>query len=333
MTQALSVSEATEFATRALTGCGARRVVAESVARSVVAAQLRGRTNVGFEHLPYYCEALNRGAADGEAEPTLERTRPALLQADAHCGFTHYAFDRALGDFTSMAQKQGVALLTMRNTFTCGELGYFPERLARLGFVAIATTNAGPAAAAPSGTARPVFSTNPLAFAFPRKEKPPLLVDQSTSACTLVDIRAARDRGEEIPKGWALDSEGVPTTDPEKALQGSFRTFGGDKGSNIAMLVELLAAGLSGGNWSLDAPSFADSDESPRVGQWILAMHGGAFCEGRSAERIDTYLKRIDSMGAYIPGESRLKSTGSGREVIALPDNLYKKVQNYCSGQ
>lgn len=331
MRHTLTLQQALDLATRALAVSGAKEPAAESVARAVVHAHAMGRTNVGFEHLPYYCDALRRGAIDGRAEPEVARSRPALIDVDAGSGFTHYAFDRALQRFASMTESEGVAVLTIRNTYTCGALGYFPERLARRGFVAIAATNAGPAAVAPAGAEQAVFSTNPIACAFPRPGRAPLLIDQSSSACTLVDVRAARERGESIPEDWALDREGKPTRDPAAALEGSFRPFGGYKGSNIAMLVELLAAGLSGGNWSIDAPSFAKGKDCPDVGQWFLAMDVDSLGAGCAGERIDRYLNRIASLGAHIPGQARLERIEEIRgRSIDLPAELYRAIESYC---
>lgn len=334
MHHTLSLQQAIDLATRALTASGAKPAVAQSVARSVVDAHALGRTNVGFEHLPYYCDALRRGAVDGRADPEVVQPRPGLLEADARRGFTHYAFDQALDEFDDMIRQQGVAVLTVCNTYTCGALGYFPARLARRGFVAVAATNAGPAAVAPAGCTLPAFSTNPLACAFPRSGKPPLLIDQSSSACTLVDVRAARERGDAIPGEWALDRDGRPTTDPAAALAGSFRPFGGYKGSNIALLVELLAAGLSGGNWSIDAPSFAAGEETPGVGQWFLAMDIDAFSGGGAEERIDNYLDRIAALGARIPGRDRQEhaDAAAGRG-IELPPGLYREIESCCRAE
>lgn len=329
MSHSLSLEQAGDLAARALTASGAGEAPAWAVARAVVAAHACGRSNVGFSHLPYYCEALRRGALDGRVEPTIGRAKPGLLRADAHSGFTHYAFERAFEQFTEMAGSQGVAVLTIRNTYTCGCLGYFPERLARRGLVAMAATNAGPAAVAPSGASQPAFSTNPLAFAVPRSGRAPLLIDQSTSACTLVDVHAARERGDAIPADWALDRDGNPTRDPGEALTGSFKPFGGYKGANIALMVELLAAGLSGGNWSIDAPSFADGAACPDVGQWFMAMVPDA-ADG-AGPRIDEYLDRLAALDTYVPGEARQAHADSARsDGIDLPDDLYRTIQDYC---
>lgn len=329
MGHTLTIEQAEDLAARALVACGAVEAAARSVARGVVAAHASGRINVGFAHLPYYCDALRRGALDGRVEPAVVQIRPGLLQADATSGFTHYAFDRAVDQFAAMVQSQGVAVLTIRNTYTCGCLGYFPERLAHRGFAAIAATNAGPAAVAYSGAMQPVFSTNPLAFALPREGRAPLLIDQSTSACTLVDVRAARERGVAIPSDWALDRDGSPTDDPGEALEGTFMPFGGYKGANIALMVELLAAGMSGGNWSIDAPSFADDSGCPNVGQWFMAMDLEAV--GGAGKRIDEYLDRLAALGTYIPGQSGQQQREAAREDgICLPDDVFDTVQSCC---
>jgi (2R)-3-sulfolactate dehydrogenase (NADP+) len=331
MARHLTLEDATDLAARALTASGALTGPAQSVARAVVTAEARGRSNVGFRHLLYYCDALRRGAVDGRAEPVIEPTRPAWLTADARSGFAHYAFDRALDTFVDMTRASGVAVLSVRNTYTSGELGYFPDRLADHGLIALAATNAGPAAVAPAGADRAVFSTNPIAFAFPRADGPPLLVDQSSSACTLVDVHAARERGESIPGDWALDRDGRPTTNPDEALHGAFRPFGGYKGSNIALLVELLTAGLGGGNWSVDAPSFAEGDACPDVGQWFLAMDPDAAGKAGTSNRINSYIDRIAGFGAHMPGRTRAERRfDAARDGITIEAGLYEKVQKYC---
>src|SRR5690606_11951921 len=139
------------------------------------------------------------------------------------------------------------------------------------GLVALAATN-GPALMAGSGSTRPVFCTNPLAFAAPRSDAPPLLIDQASSATAFVNIREAARRGEEIPPGWAVDREGNETTDPGKAIGGALRAFGGARGANIALMVEVLAAGVTGANWSLDAPSFTAGSQSPGSGLFVLGI-------------------------------------------------------------
>ena len=97
-----------------------------------------------------------------------------------------------------------------------------------------------------AGARRPVYCTNPLAFAAPVADGPPLLIDQASSATAYVELRRYADRGEALPPGWAVDADGRPTTDPNAALRGALLAFGGARGANIALMVEVMAAGLDG---------------------------------------------------------------------------------------
>ena len=164
---------------------------------------------------------------------------------------------RLATDLAKTARLFGVAIFTQRNAYTCGELGYFTGRLADEGLVSFAATN-GPALLAGAGSTKPVYCTNPMSFAAPVEGGTPLVIDQSSSATAFVSVRKAAEEGREIPADWALDDAGRPTTDPTAAMQGALLAFGGNRGANIALMVEVLAAGLSGANWSLDAPSISE---------------------------------------------------------------------------
>jgi len=99
---------------------------------------------------------------------------------------------------------------------------------------------------APAGGTKPVYGTNPMAFAWPRAGKPPMVFDQASSASARGEIQLHLRDGKPLPEGWAIDAEGKPTTDPQAALGGAQLTFGGYKGAAIALMVELLAGALIG---------------------------------------------------------------------------------------
>jgi (2R)-3-sulfolactate dehydrogenase (NADP+) len=224
-----------------------------------------------------------------------------------------------------------VAVFSQRGGFTCGALGYFVSRLADRGLVGLAATNGGPAFLAASGADRPVFCTNPMAFAAPRAGAAPLVIDQSSSATAFVNLVRAAEAGEPIPEGWALDTDGRPTTDPMAAMQGVLLAFGGARGANVALMVEVLAAGLSGANWSLDAPSFLDGEGSPGVGLFVLALDADLLLGGEFAARLGAYLERIErDFGAYVPGARR----AAGVEVaqaggLSVERTLHERLRNY----
>ena len=235
--------------------------------------------------------------AGSTARPSPKSRGPAgaIILSDAKGGAAHPGFDRAFDDLVDTAQKFGVAIFSQKNAFTCGALGYFAGRLAERGLVSIAATN-GPALVAGAGGTKPVYCTNPLAFAAPAAGGPPLLIDQSSSATAFVNIRKAAHAGQSIPEGWALDAAGNPTTDASAAVKGTLLAFGGSRGANIALMVEVLSAGLSGANWSLDAPPFATGSEGPGTGMFVLAIEPKLLdpdFEARLRSQIDRLVRRI----------------------------------------
>ncbi|WP_437344303.1 Ldh family oxidoreductase [Mesorhizobium marinum] len=236
-------------------------------------------------------------------------TRPALavFVSDAGGGAAHTGFDRAFNDFGKAARLFGVAIFVQKNAFTCGELGYFTGRLASEGLVAFAATN-GPALMAGAGSTKPVYGTNPMSFAAPVEDGVPLVIDQSSSSTAFVNVRRAAEEGREIPAGWALDAGGRPTTDPVAAMKGALLAFGGNRGANVALMVEVLAAGLSGANWSLDAPSFESGAESPATGLFLLAIAPGLI-DPQFAVRLKAQLDRLAfDYRVHVPGASRGKA-------------------------
>ena len=136
-------------------------------------------------------------------------------------------------------------MLAIARSYSAGVVGWFVERLAQRGLVALAFANSS-ASIAPWGGSKALFGTNPLGFAAPRPNGPPIVVDMASSATARVNIVQAANRGEAVPPGWVFDSQGKPTTDPKALLAGgSVGPLGGPKGYGLALMVALLAAGLT----------------------------------------------------------------------------------------
>ena len=331
----LDVGVALELLIRACRNCGANDEVAKSISEASLDAEMEGSTVTGISHLLLYCEAMQAGRVDGCAEPAIDTPTPVIFRVDANGGFPHTGFDRVFKDFCKAAEKLGIAVFASRNGFTCGNLGYFVRRLAERGLLALGATNAGPPMLAASGTRKPVFATNPIAFAVPRKDTPPLLIDQSSSQTAWISIHNAAARGESIPEGWALDKNGEPTTDPARALKGALLAAGGSRGANIALMVEVLAAGVTGANWSLDAPSFAEGEENPGVGLLLIAIDPSLLTDDSSARRIDAHLDRLsDEFGAYVPGKKRADNRARAAvDGIEIPEALFDSLNALAAGQ
>jgi (2R)-3-sulfolactate dehydrogenase (NADP+) len=303
----LSLDQLSGLCRMAVLGAGASEETARAIAAAAVAAEAEGNSAVGLSHLIDYLEALEAGRIDGTAEPAITRPALAVYLSDARGGTAHVGFDRTLDDLAKAAKLFGIALFAQKNSYTCGALGWFTGRLAERGLVALAATN-GPALMAGAGSTKPVYCTNPLSFAAPVAGAPPLVIDQASSAAAFVKIREAAEAGETIPQGWALDGSGNPTTDPAAAMKGALLAFGGNRGANIALMVEVLAAGVTGANWSLDAPSFTQGSQTPGTGLLVIAIAPKLFdpeFERRAGEQVERLRRRY---GVHIPGRARAES-------------------------
>ncbi|MBJ6361629.1 Ldh family oxidoreductase [Paenibacillus sp. GCM10012307] len=315
------LKSARELAIRACVASGASKEVAISLAEATVAAECSGRSSVGFAHLPDYLEGFLNGRISTE-EPALFFPAPTLIQVDAKGGIAQLGFDRAFEELQTRANAYGVTVFALKNSYTAGELGYYVRRLARKGLVALAATN-GSALMATGQSSQAVYGTNPLSFAAPVDNRAPLVIDQASSATAFVNIRQAAERGEMIPEGWAIDEKGLNTMNPREAIKGALLAFGGARGANIALMVEILAAGTTGANWSLDAPSFEEGSYSPGVGLFIVALNPELLAPGFSA-RIAYQIERLSSKGIHVPGSSFVK------EEIDLPSSLVATLEKYC---
>jgi (2R)-3-sulfolactate dehydrogenase (NADP+) len=169
-----------------------------------------------------------------------------------------------------------------------------------------------------------VFGTNPIAFAAPLEGCEPAVVDLALSRVARGPIAAAKQRGENIPEGWALDAEGNATTDPEKALQGSMIPLGDAKGAALAFMVEVLAACLPGANLAFEASSFLDGNgPPPATGQLLLAIDPAAFGHVGFGERMAALVSAIEQQaGARLPGARRLanRARAAHEGIVITPE-------------
>ena len=255
MSSILSLDEVLDITTRMLRASGASPLQADATARSIRDAEADGIRTVGLSYLPTYCDHVACGKVLGDAVPTVARPRPATVVVDAGNGFCHPAFEAGLDPLVDAARTCGVGVLAITHSYSAGVLGWFVERLAENRLVALMFANSS-SLMAPAGGVRPFFGTNPIAWAAPRRDAPPVVADLSSSAVAWVRVNAAAQAGESIPLGWALDADGRPTTDAQAALAGSMVPAADHKGSALALLVDVMSGGVAGSNFSFEASGF-----------------------------------------------------------------------------
>lgn len=324
----LSLEAAETFAAETLIRCGTAPNAAASTARALVGAEADGLKTHGLMRLIAYGEQVKAGKVAGHAVVATARPRPGLLAVDAGHGFAYPALDATVDLLPEIARTQGVAAAAIRRSHHCGAAGRPVEALAERGLVAILFGNA-PASMAPWGGSRAVFGTNPIAFACPVAGRAPIVVDLSLSKVARGNVVAAQRRGEPIPEGWAFDARGNPTTDAAAALDGTMVPLGDAKGTALALMVELLAAGLTGARFAGEASSFLDAQgDPPGTGQLVLAIDARAFSRD-APERFAQLARSIeDQDGARLPGARRFAQRArAASEGIAVCASLLAQIE------
>jgi (2R)-3-sulfolactate dehydrogenase (NADP+) len=307
-TTSITAGDLEALIARALEASKTSAANAASVARALTQAEIDGQKGHGLSRVPSYAAQARVGKVDGYATPKLKRTRTATLMIDVANGFAYPAMDLAIAELPKIAAETGIAAAGFVRSHHFGVAGRHVERLAEQGLIALTVSNT-PQAMAAWGGKRPLFGTNPLAFAAPRRGAPPLVIDMALSEVARGKIVTAAQKGEPIPLGWAVDANGQPTTDAKAALAGTLVPAGGAKGAALALMVETLAVALTGANFAFEASSFLDAEgPPPGAGQVLIAIDPAAFAGADAfADRFAALAGMIESdEGARLPGSRRL---------------------------
>ncbi len=305
---------------------GASPANAASVAWALVMAEADGLKGHGLSRVPTYLAMLKSGKIDGQVVPKASRPKPGVLAIDAGHGFAYPAIDLVIAEIPDLARDQGIVAAPIRRSNHCGAAGLHVERLAEQGLVALLFANT-PGAIAPWGGSKPVFGTNPIAFAAPLAGREPVVIDMALSKVARGPIVAAKQKGQAIPEGWALDVHGKPTTDATAALAGTMVPLGDAKGATLAMMVEILAAALVGAHFGFQASSFLDAAGGPPdTGQLILAIDPHAMGGHWFDERMRALVHAIEAQeGTRLPGVRRLTLRAKAQaEGIEMPEELLR---------
>jgi delta1-piperideine-2-carboxylate reductase len=287
---------------------GCSETVASILADVILLCERDGPASHGFFSMYNYMFGLRGGHVDGTAEPRAEHVAAGVIRVDGGNGYGQVAIRMFRDDLIAATRKAGIATLAIRNAHNIGPLRHDLEPLAEAGLVAFTCVVSRPHMTPHGGTKR-LFGTDPIAFACPRKGAEPIVWDMATSAVSLMEIHVAAKTGAAIPANAAVDKHGQPTTDSRAAADGGMLLpFAGHKGSAMALMVELLAAGLTGGRFAFeDADPDVEGFAGANRGQTIIAMdpeilHGPGFTD-RVADFLAAY---ADSTPERVPGDGRL---------------------------
>ena len=308
--------------------------VARILAANCAAAERDAAHSHGLYRLPGYLSTLTSGWVDGRAVPVVDDVASGFIRVDARNGFAQPALAAAAPLLIEKARAGGIAIAAIRHSHHFGALSLDVEPLAEVGLVALTVVNSD-RAVVPYGAGRPVYGTNPIAFAAPRAHGPPLVFDLATSVMAKGEVELAAREGRSLPPDAGVDAAGRPTTDPAAVVAGgALRTFGGHKGSAIAMMVEILCAALVGGKFSFETDPPRDRGAlTPDTGQTVIAIDPARGSTPRAALpfRVEDLVAELRDAGQNrLPGQRRLEARArhaqSGipvsPETVALLDHL-----------
>ncbi|WP_416652206.1 Ldh family oxidoreductase [Candidatus Pseudothioglobus sp. Uisw_086] len=303
---------------------------AREVADALINAEFDGQAGHGLSRIPSYVEQVLSGKVAGNVTPSLLSSKGSVIRVDANQGFAFPAISLALSEITKTCKSFGIAAASISRSHHFGQAGRHVERLAEDGLIGLMFGNT-PKAIPPWGGTKPLFGTNPIAFASPREAAAPLVIDMSLSKVARGKVMVANQLNEKIPEGWAIDKEGRPTTDAKKALEGAMLPIGDAKGSALALMVEMLAAGLTGSNFGFEASSFLNAEgDSPGVGQLIIAIDPSFFSGESFAERTETLVGAIlEQPATRLPGDKRIekRKVREKSQTITISKDLYEKIE------
>lgn len=309
-----------------------------AVADIVTAAERDNCKSHGLFRVPGYLKSVRSGKITADAVPILSELAPAVIKVDARNGFAPLALQIGREPLIAKARNQGIAALAITNCYHFAALWPEVEALAEQGLVAFAFVDAMSYVAPASGN-KPLYGTNPMAFAWPRANHPPVVFDQASSASARGEIMLHQRDGHELPPGWAIDADGNPTTDPEAALAGAQLPFGGYKGAAIALMVELLAGALIGDLFSFEASEQDNADGGPpKGGEFIIAIDparciagGDRTAQLAHAERL--FSKILEQDGTRLPSDRRFQARQqTPHEGIIIPQTLYETILELKQG-
>ncbi|WP_273846784.1 Ldh family oxidoreductase [Rubrobacter calidifluminis] len=306
------------FCRDVLTSLGVPDEDAAVVADSLVRANLEGKDSHGISRLPIYAKRIRECRISARPDICIDRDG-AVLKVDGGNGLGQVVSYKALQAAFPVARETGIAAVAVRNSNHFGAASYYCQMACREGMALIATTNSPPGIA-PWGGKRAYLGTNPVAFGFPTRREPPVIVDMSSSIVARGKIILAAAEGREIPQDWAIDEEGLPTTDAEAALRGAVLPLGGPKGYALAVAVEMLSGVLSGAAFGPHVNNlYKDGDPPANVG------HSFILIDVEHLMPLEEYYARLERFIREMKSHPKARGT---EEILYPGERSYRTYMN-----
>lgn len=304
----VTVSELGAIITGIFEKAGFSALQARTISATILAGERDNCKSHGIFRIEGCLATVQAGKVDHQAEPEVVDEGGAIIRVNANNAFSTAAFDLGLPHLVERTKKLGMAAMVINDCTHFSALWPEIEALTTHGLAAMAMCPSY-AVVAPAGGTTPLLGTNPFAFGWPRQGQEPYVFDFATSIAARGEIELYLRAGKPLPEGWAIDSEGKPTTDPKAALEGAMLPFGAHKGSAISTMIELMAGIMIGDLTSSEALNFLGTTAlSPRHGELVIAFDPAHFAKGRPGDpfaRAEALFENFIGQGARLPSQRR----------------------------
>lgn len=318
---------------RIFLGLGASESVAHRLADSLVESNLVGHDSHGVLRVPEYVERIRVGALrlDGAIEVVRETAATALIDCGWNLG--QVALPQGMELAIHKARSAGIGMVVLGHCDHTGRVGEYVVSAAQAGMIGQLTCNGSlpGGIVAPYGGARRALGANPIAWALPAADRPPIFFDFATSIVAHGKLQVAADRGEQVPEGWILDKHGNPTSDPQAQFDdGAILPFGGHKGYALSVMIELLSGGLSGAGFPL-LPGYRWDQGTTLIAIDISAFQPLEEFKQQAAE-FARHLKAVPRAAGVdeilLPGEIEWRTRAEReQEGIPLPEVTWERIR------
>lgn len=313
---------------------------AAAAAQILVEADMMGTSTHGVLRLQSYTDRLRSAGINRNPRITVDKRAPSLALVDGDNGLGPVVADRALKAALEMVRETGMAYVGCRNSNHFGALAPYAIQACEAGFVFMGGTNAS-TTICPWGGKEARLGNNPFSIAAPCRDGFHFILDMAMSVAARGKIRAARDNDEPIPEGWAVDKNGLPTTDPIAALSGFLLPMGGHKGSGFSMAVDMLAGVLTGGRFLNTISSWADDPDVPSgVGHFfilidpdrLIGRENFALAMDRFRRIVLDTPRAVESAPVVLPGQiEQTRRQRALAEGIEIPTQLLESIKTLAA--
>jgi LDH2 family malate/lactate/ureidoglycolate dehydrogenase len=324
-----------QFCYQVFNNAGVSKENAETVAESLIQADLRGVDSHGVVRTAIYIERIEKNMMDPFTDPKVESEDFATVLVNGNNNIGAVVGKKAVEIALEKAKERGAAIVGVKGSNHFGTGAYYALKAIEKDMILLVMSNASQTMP-PTGGKRPFIGTNPLAIGVPAGNEAPFLLDMATSVVARGKIIVASQKGEEIPLGWAVDKDGIPTTDAEAALDGAVLPVGGPKGYAISMFIDILAGVLTGAGFGKYVNNMYENWEEPQnVGHIFIAIDINRFIPIELfKERMDRYISEIKAEPKadgvdeiLIPGELEFRKTLERKQNgIELPAKVVKEL-------